>query len=144
MLVKANSTLEPTLDGSIFARAVALGLAYWLTVILAIELVSPVYKIALSWPPNAIAAAALIFSSRKHWLLYLIAMALAYFAAKVPGGHFPLYVYFGFCSANLIEVLIVAWAVKRIVHTPVKPLRDGPPACAKAGQSFIKLFIFCS
>lgn len=115
MLAKMRTTLV----GSIFARAVALGLAYWLTVVLAIELVSPVEKIALFWPPNAIAAAALIFSSRKHWPLYLIAMALAFFAARVPAGHLPLYVYFGFCAANVIEVLIVAGMVKRFIRAPI-------------------------
>ncbi len=71
------------MNGPIFTRAFALGLTYWLAVVLAIELVSPVDKIALFWPPNAIAAAALILSSRKHWPLYLIAISLAYFAARV-------------------------------------------------------------
>ncbi|NQU60350.1 MAG: PAS domain-containing protein, partial [Rhodospirillales bacterium] len=108
-----------TLVNSIFARAVALGLTYWLAVVWAIELVSPVDKIALFWPPNAIVAAALIFSSRKHWPLYLIATALAYFAARVPAGHLPLYVYFGFCAANIIEVMIVAETVKRFIRAPI-------------------------
>jgi integral membrane sensor domain MASE1 len=113
------ANVNPTLNRSILTRALALGLAYWLTVIFAIELVSPVDKIALFWPPNAIVAAALIFSDRKHWPLYLIAMALAYFAARVPGGPFPLYVYFGFCTANIIEVLIVAGDVKRLFRNPI-------------------------
>jgi len=38
-------------------RVVGLALAYWLTVVLAVELVTPVEKIALFWPPNAIVAA---------------------------------------------------------------------------------------
>jgi hypothetical protein len=41
------ANVNPTLNRSILARALALGLAYWLTVIFAIELVSPVDKIAL-------------------------------------------------------------------------------------------------
>ena len=106
------------LADSVVFRAVALGVVYWLAVVLAIELVHPVDKIALFWPPNAIAATALIFSSRKHWPYYLIAMALAFFAARVPAGHLPFPVYFGFCTANITEVLIVAGMVKRLVGVP--------------------------
>ena len=110
--------MRTALIDSMFARAAGLGLVYWFSVVLTIELVYPVDKIALFWPPNAIVAAALIFSNRIHWPLYLTTMALGYFAARMPAGDLPLQVYFGFCSANIIEVLIVAGFVKRYVRGP--------------------------
>ncbi len=103
---------------SVFFQAAVLGLAYWFAVALAVKLVFPVEKIALFWPPNAIAAAALILSRPRHWPLYLLAVALAYFAGRVPTGHFPLYVYFGFCAANVIEILVVAGLVRWLVGSP--------------------------
>lgn len=111
--------MNSTKVDSIFFRAVLLGLAYWLTVVLATELVSPVDNIALLWPPNALAAAALIFSRRRHWPLYLTAMAFAYFSARIPSGPLPIYVYFGFCTASIFEVLIVAELVKRFIPSPI-------------------------
>lgn len=106
----------PTLSGlldSRVAHVIALAVAYWLTVRLSIELVTPVEKIALFWPANAIIAAALVFSARRDWPLYLAAMAVAYFAARIPSGQLPLGVYGVFCLANLVEVLIIAEGVKR-------------------------------
>ncbi|HEX9702574.1 MAG TPA: MASE1 domain-containing protein, partial [Rhodospirillales bacterium] len=96
-----------------------LALAYWLIVTLAVELVSPAEKIALFWPPNAVAALALIFAARRHWPIYLIAMAGAYFAGRLPTGHLPVGVYVGFCAANMIEALIIAEAVKRFAAGPI-------------------------
>jgi len=92
----------------IYVRAAILAVCYWLTVKIAVELVYPASKIALFWPPNAIAAAVLIFSPRRHWPIYMIAMASAYFAARVPGGQLPLFVYVVFCVANITEVLVVS------------------------------------
>ena len=100
-------------------RVAGLALAYWLTVVLAIELVTPVEKIALFWPPNAIVAAVLLFTPRRDWLMYLAAMAVAYFAGRLPGGQLPVVVYVVFCVANFVEVLMVAEAVKRFVPSPV-------------------------
>ncbi|MBI2587082.1 MAG: MASE1 domain-containing protein, partial [Rhodospirillales bacterium] len=102
-------------------RVVGLALAYWLTVVLAIELVTPVEKIALFWPPNAIVAAVLMFTPRRDWPMYLAAMAVGYFAGRLPGGQLPVVVYVVFCIANIVEVLMVAEVVKRfaggaIVH----------------------------
>ena len=108
-----------TRPGSSFAKAAALGLAYWLAVTLAIELVYPVDQLALFWPANAIAAAALILSSRRQWPLYLFAMAPAYLGATLPDASFPVPVYLAFCAANIAEVLIVAGAVKWFVRAPV-------------------------
>jgi|GEM_PF-5373592 len=111
-------TLSSLLD-SRAARVVGLALAYWLTVELAVELVTPVEKIALFWPPNAIVAAVLLFTSRRDWPWYLAGMAVAYFAGRGPSGDLPIVVYVVFCAANLVEVLIVAEAVKRFVPGPV-------------------------
>jgi len=111
-------TLSSLLD-SRAARVVGLALAYWLTVELAVELVTPVERIALFWPANAIVAAALIFAPRRDWLIYLAAMAVAYFAARVPSGQLPIVVYVVFCIANIVEVLIVAEAVKRFARGAV-------------------------
>ena len=72
-------------------RLATLGVSYWLAVIYAVELVSPIDKIALFWPANAIAVTALIFTKRRHWPLFLLVTALAYFAGRMPSGHFPLY-----------------------------------------------------
>jgi PAS domain S-box-containing protein len=90
-----------------------LGLVYWLAVAAAVTLVSPVDKIALFWPANAFVAAALILSPRRHWPLYLAAMAAAFLAGRIPTGTLPFYVFVGFCAANIIEVVVVAEAVKR-------------------------------
>jgi len=96
-----------------------LGLGYWLAVVGAVELVSPANNIALFWPPNAVAVAALIVAPRRHWPLMLGVAALAYFAGRMPSGHFPLFVYFGLCSANLVEILIVAGIVRRVIGGPL-------------------------
>src|SRR3989304_396364 len=111
-------TLSSLLESSA-TRVVGLGLAYWLTVVLAVELVTPVEKIALFWPPNAIVAAVLLFTPRRDWPMYLAAMAVAYFAGRLPGGRLPVVVYVVFCVANFVEVLMVAEAVKRFVPGPV-------------------------
>jgi two-component system, cell cycle sensor histidine kinase PleC len=102
------------------ARVLGLALAYWLTVLLSIELVTPVEKIALFWPPNAIVTAVLIFTPRRDWPIYLAAMAVGYFAGRLPAGHLPVVVYGVFCIANIVEVLIIAEVVKRLVPGPVK------------------------
>ena len=97
-----------------------LGLAYWLAVVLAVELVSPVDNIALFWPANAMAAVALILVAKRHWPLFLGAMVLAFFVGRVPSGHFPFYVYAGLCLANVIEVLVVAELTRRVVGIGVR------------------------
>jgi PAS domain S-box-containing protein len=102
-------------------RLVIVGVAYWLAVIYAIELVSPVDKLALFWPPNAIAVTGLIFAKKRHWPAFLLVIALAYFAGRVPSGHFPPYVYIGLCSANVVEILIVAGLVRRLAGEPSFP-----------------------
>ena len=100
--------------GSVIFRAAVFAIIYWITVKIAVELVYPASKIALFWPPNAIAAAVLIFSHRRQWPVYLLAMAGAYFAARLPGGQLPLFVYVVFCAANLAEVLIVALVTRKL------------------------------
>ena len=102
-------------------RLATLGVSYWLAVIYAVELVSPIDKIALFWPANAIAVTALIFTKRRHWPLFLLVTALAYFAGRMPSGHFPLYVYFGLCSANIAEILIVAGLARHLAGKPSFP-----------------------
>lgn len=75
------------LFGSIYVRAATLGLVYWLLVILSVKLVFAVDDIALFWPPNAIAVAALVFSGRRHWPVYLVAvMEWAPRAGHLSGG----------------------------------------------------------
>ncbi len=101
------------------ARVVGLALAYWLTVALAVELVTPVEKIALFWPPNAIVAAVLMFAPRRDWPMYLAAMTVGYFAGRLPTGELPVVVFVVFCIANVVQVIIVAEAVKRFVPGPV-------------------------
>lgn len=96
-----------------FARAALLAVLYWVAVKISVELVYPVNKVALFWPPNAIAAAFLLFSTRRDWPIYIVAMAAAYFAARVPGGQLPLIVYVGFCIANIVEVLFISIATNR-------------------------------
>ncbi len=100
-------------------RVLALAVAYWITVRLSIGLVTPVDNIALFWPPNAIVVAALIFSPRRDWPLYLAGMAVAYFAGRLPSAYLPVAVYVVFCAANVVEILIVAEAVRRFAPGPV-------------------------
>ena len=108
-----------SMDAKLVLRAVGVGIVYWLSVAAAVTLVSPVDKIALFWPANAFVAAALILSPRRHWPLYLAAMAAAFFAGRIPTGTLPFYVFVGFCVANVIEVVIVAEAVKRFASGPI-------------------------
>ncbi|MFC1602365.1 ATP-binding protein [Pseudomonadota bacterium] len=117
-----QAAIKSTIINSVPAKVAALGLTYWLSVVLAIELVFPDPKIALFWPANAFAAVVLLFSDRKQWPLYLTAMALVYLAGRIPSGHFPLYVYFGLCVANIIEVLILATLVR--VYYALIPTED--------------------
>ncbi len=89
------------------------GLAYLLGVILAVNFVNPGEKIAFFWPSNALAAGVLILAARRHWPLILGAVTLAYFLGRVPTGHLPWAVYVGFYLANLLEIILVAWLVRR-------------------------------
>lgn len=89
------------------------GGAYYLGVILAVIFVNPVEKIAFFWPSNALAAAVLILIPRRQWPIVLAAVAVGYFAGRLPNGELPLLVYVGFCIANLIEITALAWLVRQ-------------------------------
>jgi integral membrane sensor domain MASE1 len=110
-----------TLADSVLARAVVLGFAYWLSVILAIQLVFPNSRIALFWPPNAITVAALLLSSRKQWPLYLCATAVAYLVAIIPLT--TMFISFVSSAANLVEIFILAIVVRKFIPGPATYLK---------------------
>jgi len=120
-----DAATRTTVINSIPTRAVTLGLAYWISVVLAVELVFPDSKVALFWPANAFAATVLLYSDRKQWPLYLSIMALAYLVGRIPTSHFPLYTYFGLCVANMVEVFILATLVR--VYFALTPTAENLP-----------------
>ncbi|VAX09517.1 hypothetical protein MNBD_GAMMA26-305 [hydrothermal vent metagenome] len=95
-----------------FVKALALGVAYYLSVTVVTGLFVPEAKITVFWFANSFAAVALLFSNRKHWPLYLSVMAVAFFSSIIPTGYFPLHVYLGLCAANIIEVLALVFIVR--------------------------------
>lgn len=107
-MFETNKLLESNNFRTAVLAALITGLLYYLGVILAINFVNPTEKIAFFWPSNAIAAAVLIFMPRRFWPMTLIAVAVAYLSARVPGGTLPPSVLAGFCIANLVECAVVA------------------------------------
>ena len=81
---------------------------YYFGVLLALNFVNPVEKIAFFWPSNAIAAAVLLFAPRRNWPVILGAVVVGYLAARGPAGGLPPAVLAGFSVANLFECAVVA------------------------------------
>ncbi|MEQ9574602.1 MAG: MASE1 domain-containing protein [Rhodospirillales bacterium] len=87
---------------------VVTGGLYYFGVLLALNFVNPVEKIAFFWPSNAIAAVVLLFAPRRNWLVILGAVVVGYLAARGPAGGLPPAVLAGFSVANLFECAVVA------------------------------------
>lgn len=133
-----------------YQAAILTGVGYYLTAVFAIRFTIMPEGIAIMWPPNAILLAALLLSPHKNWWLFLIAAAIAEFAADL--GSFPVWQIFGFIAVNLFEGLFSAFLIekltrshplqltlKNLVTTIGVILFTAPPIAALAGAKIYAL-----
>jgi integral membrane sensor domain MASE1 len=75
-------------DGRALLRVAVVCAAYYVAVVVVLKLQLESSQIPVLWPANAILAAALLLSPKRHWWLYLLAVIpvhLAGYAGRSPG-----------------------------------------------------------
>lgn len=79
---------EVVFDGDTLLRVAVVCAAYYVSVVVVLKLQLGFSPIPVLWPANAILAAALVLSPKRHWWLYLLAVIplhIAGFAARSIG-----------------------------------------------------------
>jgi PAS domain S-box-containing protein len=99
-------------------RALIVGVAYFLTARLGAVVVFPTLPASALWLPNAIVLAGLALSSRRHWWLYLLAALIAHFLAQPPVSSADLLTTSIDYLANVITVLLGAFALDTLAPAP--------------------------
>ena len=111
--VRARSVLR------LGARVALVSAAYYAGAIFGITFGLPPSGIATIWPPNAIVLAALFLAPPRVWWVYLLALVPThlYVVANFQGP-VPLTVMFSQVAANVVQVVVAAVAVRRVVEAP--------------------------
>jgi diguanylate cyclase (GGDEF)-like protein/PAS domain S-box-containing protein len=105
--------------------ALVASVVYYLLATLGISLSSPPEYIATFWPSNAAILAILLLLERRHWWMFILAMAPAITIANFQAGYSINRIII-FYIANCTEVLIAAYALRHFLgnHIRFNQLRE--------------------
>ena len=98
---------------------VLVGLAYTVIARLSLAFTVEPLNVAALWPPAGLAVGALLLLDRRRWWVVLAGVAMASLGANVEGGN-SVFVSLGFTAANVVEPLLAASLLTRVVGTPVR------------------------
>ncbi|HEV7277237.1 MAG TPA: MASE1 domain-containing protein [Devosiaceae bacterium] len=99
-----------------------LALAYFLGAKLGIATSLPPAGIVVVWPPNAVLLIALLFTSRAHWWMLVLAAIAAEVVADVP--QYPLWSAVGYGVVNATEAVLAALLLLKTRSVPIRGVRD--------------------
>jgi len=105
----------------LLARSVLLAIVYYLMVVAAMRLRFYPSTLALLFPSNALLVAVLVLSPKRHWLLYLLAVVPAHFAASHPYHVDPGWMAYQVASNSVLGVacaLILQRFKPEVLHLP--------------------------
>ena len=116
------------------ARALLVGVAYYLGALVGLATNFPGTGIAVLWPPNTILLAALLVTPTRHWWSYGVAVFAAHVLGAALTGIPPL-VMLGQFGGNASQAVIAALVLRRLSRTPwrVDSLRSASAVILVAG-----------